>query len=142
MSAADVRAWLEQVARDLDAAWSCSRGERAVNDRAAYHVQQAAEKLVKAVLVAHEIPPPRFHDIEVLAALLPAGVDQRDRYLALDRFTMYATTFRYPSEEEDVEPEPTTEEIDAWIEEVRSLKLAFEATLPPAPASPGKDRRR
>lgn len=142
MSATDVRAWLEQVARDLDAAWSCSRGERAVNDRAAYHVQQAAEKLVKAVLVSHEIPPPKFHDIAILVARLPAGVDQRERNLALDRFTMYATAFRYPSEEEDVEPEPTTGEIDAWIEEVRALKLAFEATLPPMPAPSGGGRRR
>jgi hypothetical protein len=126
MSAADVREWLRQVAKDLDAAWSCSRGERAVNDRVAYHVQQAAERLVKAIL----------------AARLPAGVDRRERYLALERFTMYATAFRYPSEEEDVEPEPTTGEIDAWIEEVRSLKLAFEATLPPMPASSGGGRRR
>ena len=141
MSAASVREWLEQVAKDLDAAWSCSRGERAVNDRAAYHVQQAAEKLVKAVLVAHRLPPPKFHDIAILAARLPVSLDQRERYLALDRFTMYATAFRYPSEE-DIEPEPTTEEIDAWIEEVRSLKPAFEATLPPKPASSGKGRRR
>jgi HEPN domain-containing protein len=135
MSAAGVRERLDQVSKDLDAAWSCSRGERAVNDRAAYHVQQAAEKLVKAVLVATGTPPPKFHDIAALAARLADGILHRERYLALDRFTKYATAFRYPSEG-DLEPEPTTTEIDGWIEEIQLLMAAFEATLAPA-SDPG-----
>ena len=64
MSSTIVREWLDHVEADLDAAWSCSRGPRARLDRGAYLVQQAAEKLVKAVLVSMELDPPRTHDIE------------------------------------------------------------------------------
>ena len=46
----------------------------AVPDQAAYHVQQAAEKLTKAALVAYQIRPRKGHVIGDFAKRLPADV--------------------------------------------------------------------
>jgi HEPN domain-containing protein len=123
-----VREWLDHVDADLDAAWSCSRGPRASPTRAAYLVQQAAEKPVKSALVAFGINPSRTHDIEDLVSLLPHEAPNRERFKGLRRFTVFAFAFRYPGEDVP-EPEPTSEQIDAWIGEITELKADFERWL-------------
>ena len=123
-----VREWLDHVDADLNAAWSCARGPRASPTRAAYLVQQAAEKLVKAVLVALEINPPRTHDIEDLVSLMPSEGPERRRLELLRRFTVFAFAFRYPGEDVS-EPEPTVEQVDAWVTEITELKVDFERWL-------------
>jgi HEPN domain-containing protein len=124
MDAEIVREWLGHVDDDLDAAWSCIRGPRASPKRAAYHVQQAAEKLLKAVLVAFGVSPPRTHDIEELSVLMPGETPNRERLRRLRRFTVFAFAFRYPGEDVP-EPEPTHQEIDIWINELTELKAEF-----------------
>ncbi len=37
-----------------------------------FHAQQAAEKAIKAILVAYNIPVPRTHNLRTLFDLLPA----------------------------------------------------------------------
>jgi HEPN domain-containing protein len=39
-----------------------------------FHAQQAAEKALKAVLIAKGIPPPKTHNIRILLDLLPQDV--------------------------------------------------------------------
>ena len=68
-------------------------------DQAAYHVQQAAEKLTKAALVAHQIRPRKGHVIESLRGALAGTFVHRDRFLALDRFSDYVWAHRYPEED-------------------------------------------
>jgi HEPN domain-containing protein len=128
MDAEIVREWLSHVDDDLDAAWSCIRGPRASPKRAAYHVQQAAEKLLKAALVASGVSPPRTHDLEELAALMPDETPNRERLRGLKRFTVFAFAFRYPGEDV-LEPEPTHQEIDVWINDLTKLKADFERWL-------------
>ena len=108
MNSTIVREWLDHVEADLDVAWSCGRGPRARLDRAAYLVQQAAEKLVKAALVSAELDPPR---LSMLADLTP-----------------YATSFRYPTPQEPL-PFPSLEWIDGRIAEIAGLKADFERWL-------------
>jgi HEPN domain-containing protein len=124
MNAAIVREWLDHVEADLDAAWSCSRGPRARLDRAAYLLQQAAEKLVKAVLVAAGVDPPRTHDIARLAAELGQDTPFRDRLSALSDLTPYATGFRHPTPHEPP-PVPTRDRFEARIAEIKALKAEF-----------------
>jgi HEPN domain-containing protein len=122
-----VSEWLDDVHRDLSGARSCARGEWAVPDRAAFHVQQAAEKLAKAALVAHRIRPERTHDIGEAVERLPDRFPLKERFVALDRFTDYAVVFRYPGA-----PRPTipsSAEVEAWIEEIEVLKADFERWL-------------
>jgi HEPN domain-containing protein len=122
-----VNEWLDEVHRDLFGAKSCARGEWAVPDRAAFHVQQAAEKLAKAALVAHRIRPERTHDIGEAVERLPDRFVLKERFVALDRFTDYAVAFRYPGA-----PRPTipsSAEVEAWIEEIEVLKADFDRWL-------------
>jgi uncharacterized protein len=125
-----VNEWLEQVERDLRAAWLCCEGDDAVPDRAAYLVQQAAEKLTKASLVAHEIRPRKGHMIGEFAKRLPRKFPDRDRFLALERFTKFVWVHRYPDETRaSPEPMPAVGDVRSWIAEVEALKADFERWL-------------
>ncbi len=65
------REWMASAAIDLDAAelWLQQRSHGF--GIACFHAEQAAEKALKALLVAGGIDPPRTHDLELLAGLLP-----------------------------------------------------------------------
>lgn len=65
---AEARRWLAIVAEDIDVAIAAVRLPRP--GASAYHVQQAAEKLVKALLVLAGEPFRRTHDLDDLAARL------------------------------------------------------------------------
>ena len=74
-------------------------------DEAAFHCQQAAEKALKALLVAYRIKPPKTHSLERLLVLLRDRVDVAWAYEEdLPALTYYAVEARYPgppvSEEE------------------------------------------
>lgn len=99
-----------------------------MHKRAAFFVQQAAEKPVKAVLVAWEVRPRHTHDIADLIQDVPEAHLGKAALAKLDRFTRYAVVFRYPSEEE-AEPVPNTSDIEGWITEIRALKTDFERWL-------------
>lgn len=129
MNADIVREWLVIVDEDLLAAWHCVRGEPPVPKRAAFLVQQAAEKLVKAILVAWDVRPRHTHDIAELLDLVPEAHPGRPSLAKLQRFTRYAVVFRYPLEEAAAEPVPDTTDVDSWIKEVRALKADFECWL-------------
>jgi HEPN domain-containing protein len=90
-----IAGYLAAVADDLDAARRLAAPP--ANRLAAYHLQQAAEKLVKAVLVHRKIHPGVEHRIDVLVRMLDVSDPWLPQLDPLDRFTPYATTYRYPS---------------------------------------------
>lgn len=131
-----VEEWLERVRRDLVMARKACEGDDAVPDQAAYHVQQAAEKLTKAALVALQKRPRKGHEIGEFAKRLPVAFAHRERFLALARFTKFVWVHRYPGEEgAPSEPEPTAAEALAWIAEIEALKAEFERWLAEREAS-------
>ena len=73
--------------------------------QAAYLLQQAAEKLAKAILLEAGVEPPRSHAIGFLAAHLPFGHAQAAKLAALDDLTIYHIIARYPIGD-DLEPPP------------------------------------
>lgn len=89
--------------------------------QAAFHLQQAAEKLAKAVLSAETIPFPRSHDIGALAALLPADHRWRNDLNPLDRLTVFATVWRYPDPGGRLLPAPPTSDLAASADELATL---------------------
>ncbi len=65
-----------------------------------FHAQQDAEKALKAVRVASDIPPPRTHNLRTLLDLIPLPIpDEVEDAAAL---TDYAVMSRYPGELEPV----------------------------------------
>ena len=107
--------YLADVAEDLDAARKL-RGNRF----AAFHVQQAAEKLVKALRIAHGLRPTVDHHIDALLAEIPES-ELRTRMSGLDDWSDSATTFRYPGPGGRRRPGPADSDIDAAIAEIESL---------------------
>lgn len=90
--------WLEQARRDFLAAEQLMPQQQALWDRIAFHVPQAAEKSLKALVVTRGFKPARTHDLtELLAAARSAGclLPGLDGDCAL--LTPYAVDSRYPS---------------------------------------------
>jgi HEPN domain-containing protein/predicted nucleotidyltransferase len=132
-----VEEWLRRVERDLRTARLGCAADDPMPDQAAYHVQQAAEKLTKAAFVAHRIRPRKGHEIGAFAKRLPATFAHRGRFLALQRFTKFVWVHRYPSESgASPEPEPSATEAQAWIAEIEGLKADFERWLAEREAKP------
>jgi HEPN domain-containing protein len=63
---------------------------------AAYHVQQAAEKYLKAALVSVGITPPRSHDLVQLLSLLSPETVSEEVLDAAGSLSVFAWMTRYP----------------------------------------------
>ena len=70
---------------------------KAVSDETfGFHCQQAAEKLLKAILSFYDIDFPRTHNLRFLMDLLAdTGPRLPDEFSDLDTLTPYGTLFRY-----------------------------------------------
>ena len=97
------QAWLAYAHSDLSLAAASIPGVMLEN--LCFHAQQAAEKGIKAVLIARHIAFPKTHSITLLIEKLPADIERTLNLLNAVDLTEYATVFRYPGE-----TEPITEE--------------------------------
>ena len=94
-----------------------------------FHAQQAAEKAIKAILVAYDIPVPRTHNLRTLFDLLPAEVSVPVDIEEAAGLSDYAVARRYPGASEPVEAEECREAISMaeavvdWAEKVIDLRL-------------------
>lgn len=70
----EARRWFAKAAEDLQMARLAMGAPTPLTEPAAYHCQQAAEKLLKGLLVGCAVPVPRTHDLERLAKLLGTRV--------------------------------------------------------------------
>ena len=98
MSLTDARVWLRYAEEDLVAARALSAVPSVVPRHPAWLAQQAAEKAIKAVLVANGRPFPRSHDLERLAGLLPDPSALTACGADLPNLTEYAVGSRYPGD--------------------------------------------
>ena len=68
------------------------------DDLIGFHAQQAAEKMLKALLAARQVDYPKTHNLRVIVELLFAeGVRLPEKLSEIDRLTQFGTTFRYDS---------------------------------------------
>ena len=103
----------------------------------AFYLQQTAENLTKAVLVAHQIRPPSGHSIGEAAAKLPLTYVDRDRFLALDHLSDFFWAYRYPSPPETkLPPKPSPQDVTQWIKQIKRLADRFERWLETREAQP------
>jgi HEPN domain-containing protein len=87
-----LKALLYLAQQDTDAARLLAAHD---NHYAAYHCQQAAEKLIRALLLQHDIEPGLDHHLDVLIGKLSDGEPWKARLTPLHKYTPYATTYRY-----------------------------------------------
>ena len=113
---------LSAAERDIEALRVMRRSPGIPDEIVGFHVQQAAEKLLKAWIALSGESYPLTHNIETLLDLLAAQGAATEDFLSLTPYTPYAVEFRYAGVDPDAEPidrERATELVDALLERVR-----------------------
>lgn len=94
---AEVRRWLAKAAHDRSAVRKILTPDCEELDIAAFHCQQAIEKMLKAYLTHHAVEFERIHDLGRLldhCSDIDGAFDQlRDD---VEPITLFAVSFRYP----------------------------------------------
>ena len=90
-------------------------------DQAIFHVQQAAEKLTRAVCEREDLAVGRTHNIGQVAAMLPDGHIFKEDLLGLDNLSAAATAWRYPSPGGRMPADPDPHEVAAILTDIEDL---------------------
>ena len=93
--------WLRHARSDLALAHIALPPE-VLREELCFHAQQAAEKAVKAVIVAYKIAYPKTHNIRTLLDCLPKKLDLPRKVHDAAGLTDYAVMLRYPGNMEPV----------------------------------------
>lgn len=95
----------------------------------AYHAQQAAEKILLALLISENIKVERrdAHRLDILRDLLPEANIFKNRFSPLVFLTIYATTYRYPKDAGRLPAKAERADIDPAIETLRGILSAAAA---------------
>jgi HEPN domain-containing protein len=124
---AETTAWLRRAANDLAAADHDLCAKPALWGDAAFHAQQAVEKVVKGFLTWHGQPFRKTHNLVELGQQC-AGIDASLEPLLRGAapLTEYAWKFRYPGQPE----EPSEREARDALETARAVYEAVLVRLP------------
>ncbi len=122
-----IAAYLDDADLELDAA------RRLVADPpsrfAAFHLQQAAEKLIKAVRLGCGLRVTAEHNLEILIDELPASDLWRTKLRVLEPLASYATTYRDPSPTGRRKDGPSSDEVLIWITSISGLTAEARGAL-------------
>ena len=94
--------WLRHARSDLELA-RIPRPAGVLYEGLCFHAQQAAEKALKAVLIARRIPAPHTHNIRSLLDLLPGDLNAPAHIQEAATLTDFAVSSRYPADFEPIE---------------------------------------
>jgi HEPN domain-containing protein len=108
-----VRMWAESAEHDWRAVTRLSLDEPMLTDIICFHAQQSAEKYLKTMLVARQVPFGKTHKFEEIVALVPADVQIGISAEELKVLEPCAVDVRYP-------PEPPIDLQAAMAEKVRA----------------------
>lgn len=116
---------------DLRAVRLCIAADPPLRSVAAYHCQQAAEKVLKGFLVKANVHFRKTHDLQELGDAVVARFPSVAALTAgLGDWATWSVAHRYPGEDEP-EPEPTTQELLSAIEAITQLQDALRSLVPP-----------
>jgi HEPN domain-containing protein len=106
--------WLAIAEEDIDVALAAARIGRP--GASAYHVQQAAEKIFKGLLVLAGQPFRRTHDLEEIAEQVLSAYPEFDHQIeAVRHLSDWGIAYRYPGLEDASEALPEIEELERVI---------------------------
>jgi HEPN domain-containing protein len=109
--------WLTYARSDLLLA-DINPPEGVMLDALCYHAQQAAEKALKAILVAYEVDFPPTHNLAILRDLVEDACELPVSLQSVVELSVYAVSSRYP---EDAESVMDQAEVDAAIIKAREV---------------------
>ncbi|HWU91531.1 MAG TPA: HEPN domain-containing protein [Kofleriaceae bacterium] len=121
-----VAAYLELATKDAEAAELLRAGG---NRYAAYHVQQAVEKITKALLLARGIEAGIEHRLEELFRRFADEDRWPERLHAFVSYSAYATAFRYPTPGGRIPADPPVDALRRDIASLRELIAAVRNEL-------------
>jgi HEPN domain-containing protein len=119
VSAERVIANLLRIAReDLEGARMLNaRGNR----NAIYLCEQAAEKIIRAVLTSEKIHAGVRHQLDEMVGLVPDGNPIKPRLRALQHLSTYATSYRYTTPTGRIPTEPPPEDVEATAKTIEAI---------------------
>jgi HEPN domain-containing protein len=89
--------WMSHAESDLRLARLAAGDQQVRREQACFHLQQAAEKAIKAVLLARRVDFPLTHDIEQLLEIAEeSGLDLPEDVRESGMLSPYAVETRYP----------------------------------------------
>ena len=132
--------WLAIAADDARVARACLGMAQPALGIAAYHCQQAAEKLTKGLLIVAGAGFPRTHDLAELAVQAsPLYPDLKPLLEAMAPLTVWNIAYRYPGIEEDDEPDPTPQALRNALTAIDALVQRLAALVQPGGPAEGGD---
>lgn len=121
-----VAEWLHKADADFDLADHLLAEGTAFPNAIAFNSQQATEKYLKALLVWHQVPFPKTHDLEEILDLVEtvdAGLAELLRDVIV--LTPYGVELRYPGDRPDATPDTAREAVEL----ARKVKVAVSKRL-------------
>ncbi|WP_187182189.1 HEPN domain-containing protein [Rhizobium sp. WL3] len=93
------------------------------NRNDAYHAQQAAEKMLLAILTSEGIRAERrdSHRIDVLRDLLPEANPFKAQFARLTFLTVFATTYRYPKDAGRIPARAERHDLEAALGKLQAI---------------------
>jgi HEPN domain-containing protein len=120
----EVEAWLRLAENDRRTAEICIVAEPPLVGIAAFHCQQAAEKLLKGFLVQAGVVFGKTHDLKRLSETVASAFpDLRDLVDATREWSVWSVAYRYPAGESLAEPEPAATELQRAFAVIDDLTL-------------------
>jgi HEPN domain-containing protein len=104
-AATEARRWLRWAREDLTLAKHANADPEVVHRGACTWAHQAAEKALKALLVADDIDPPKVHDLVRLAEMMSPAIRREITDLDLAGLTRWAIAGRYPGDIDEASAE-------------------------------------
>jgi HEPN domain-containing protein len=120
--------WMVIAREDMRVARACLRMEPPAIGVAAYHSHQAAEKLLKGLLIIAAAEFRMTHDLNWLASVALRHYPQLgDIVAALLPLNPWGVAYRYPGPEPEPEPLPSSGDIERVIELLEKLAARLRA---------------
>ena len=127
----EAQRWFALADEDVRVARSCAAMEPPALSSAAFHTQQAAEKVLKGLLVLAEVRFRKTHDMNELAGLAaPVYPELRADIDATRPLTVWGVAFRYPSLEDIEDPVPDVDTLEAMLTTISRLSEAMRKRHP------------
>ncbi|MCO4054327.1 MAG: HEPN domain-containing protein [Bosea sp.] len=122
-----VEAFMALASRDMESARLLNAAQP---ESAAFHVQQAVEKLLRAVLEWEGVLASNTHNIAALSAILPEGHDFRETFYGFGELSRSATLYRYPTSSARL-PTVEAKTVAQQLMQVEQLQTSVAAWLAP-----------